>query len=248
MFYLKKIASALVLPPFSLFLLTAIGLVLMRRRRRLGLALATTALAILILCSVPLVGNALLRSVEFGAPISRSDLAGAEAIVILAGGKYNAAPEYGADTVNRYTLERIRYGAELQRRSGLPLMVSGGAPFGGVAEAETMRETLAHDFGIEVRWSETASRDTAENAALSAPMLRGAGVRRIALVSQAWHLRRSVELFAAQGFEVIPAPVGFATDSENWLENLLPDVRALERSSIAAHEWLGKLVQAAALK
>jgi uncharacterized SAM-binding protein YcdF (DUF218 family) len=244
MFYLKKIVSALVLPPFSLFLLAALGLVLMRRRRRLGLALVATSLAILALGSLPLVATALLRSVEAGTPISAKDLATAEAIVVLAGGNYHAAPEYGADTVNRYTLERIRYGAELQRRSGLPLMVSGGAPFGGVPEAETMREALAHDFGIKVRWSETASRDTAENAELSAPILRAGGVRRIALVSHAWHMRRSVELFTAQGFDVVPAPVGFATNPENWLAEVLPDVRALERSSIAAHEWLGKLMQA----
>ena len=39
-----------------------------------------------------------------------------------------------------------------------------------------MREALERDFGVKVRWVENASRDTAENARLSAPILKAAGV------------------------------------------------------------------------
>ena len=41
--------------------------------------------------------------------------AGADAIVILSGGLRDYAPEYGGSTVNRITLERVRYGARLAR-------------------------------------------------------------------------------------------------------------------------------------
>ena len=162
-----------------------------------------------------------------------------QAIVILGGGSYFAAPEYGGDTVSHYTLERLRYGARLGRESSLPVLVTGGAPFGGRAEAESMREALERDFGIKVRWVETASRDTAENARLSAPLLKAAGVTRIALVSHGWHLPRAIELFEKQGIEVTPAPTAFSTGSPSLLEDLLPG--GLVTSRLALREYLGRL-------
>ena len=40
---------------------------------------------------------------------------GAQAIVVLGGGTYFNVVEYGSDTVNRYSLERIRYAARLHQ-------------------------------------------------------------------------------------------------------------------------------------
>ncbi|MDE1990055.1 MAG: YdcF family protein [Betaproteobacteria bacterium] len=244
MFLLKKILSALLLPPFGLVLLGLSGLWLSRRHRRAGLALAAFALTLLGTLSLPWVADALMHSLERDAPVSRAGLAQAQAIVILGGGRYPAAPEYGgADTVNRETLERLRYGARLQRQSGLPLLVSGGAPWGGRPEAEAMKAVLEEDFRGQVRWVEGRSRDTAENAAFSARLLKEAGITRIVLVSQAWHLARAVALFEGQGLAVLPAPTGYATEEPGWPAQVLPRLGALERSSVALHEWLGVLLQ-----
>jgi uncharacterized SAM-binding protein YcdF (DUF218 family) len=141
--------------------------------------------------------------------------------------------------VSAATLERLRYGARLARESNLPLLVTGGAPFGGRAEAASMRESLERDFGVKVRWVEASSRDTAENAGLSAPMLKAAGVTRIALVSHGWHLPRAIPLFEKQGLEVTPAPTAFSTGSPSPIENLLPG--AMNRSRQALNEYLGQL-------
>jgi uncharacterized SAM-binding protein YcdF (DUF218 family) len=192
--------------------------------------------------SLPVVGNALLRSQEVSAPLAPEALVGAQAIVVLGGGTNYMAPEYGGDTVSRYTLERLRYAALLHRRSGLPLLVTGGAPFGGQPEARLMQAVLEQEFGIKVRWVETESRDTAENASLSARMLKDTGIQRIVLVSQAWHLPRAVAAFERQGFAVTPAATGFTRDSPSLLENLLPSALALERSRTALNEWLGRLL------
>jgi uncharacterized SAM-binding protein YcdF (DUF218 family) len=243
MFYLKKLLSAALLPPFGLILLAALGLLLMRRYRRLGATLAATAVLLMGLASIPLIANALLRGIEYPEPLVPERLKDADAIVVLAGGSYHSAREYGGDTVNALSLERVRYAARLARQSGLPLLVTGGAPFGGRPESESMREVLQDELGIKVRWVETASRDTAENASLSAPILRAAGIHRIVLVSHAWHLPRAIPLFTREGFAVVPAPTGFATDYPSLLKNLLPSARSLARSEFAAHEWLGKLMQ-----
>lgn len=242
MFYLKKLLTTLVLPPIGPILVALFGLWLARRHPRLGRGVALAALLGLLILASPPVANALIRSIETRPPIAAPDLARAQAIVILGGGAY-AAPEYGTDTVTRWSLERVRYGVYLQKRSGLPILVTGGAPYGGRPEGEAMKEVIERDFGGTVHWTENASRDTAENAAYSAPVLKAAGITRIALVSHASHLPRAVELFAWQGLEVYPAPTGFSTPSPSWVAQLLPSGGALEISNTALHEWLGIFVQ-----
>ena len=243
MFLLKKILAALLLPPAGPILLALLGLWLMRSRSRRwqhgGAALATLSLVSLLLLSLPVVGNALMAPLEPNPPITAVQLQRVQAIVILGGGTYFAAPEYGSDTVSHYTLERLRYGARLARESRLPLQVTGGAPFGGRAEAESMREALERDFGVKVRWVEASSRDTEENASLSASMLKTAGVTRIALVSHGWHLPRAIPLFQKQGLDVTPAPMAFSTGSHSLLEDLLPG--GLVTSRLALREYLGRL-------
>ena len=243
MFYLKKLLSSLVLPPFSLILLALFGLWLSRKHARTGRAIATFALLGLIALSLPPVADGLMHSLESQPAISAQKLARAQAIVILGGGIYPAAPEYGGDTVSRWSLTRVRYGAYLQKRSGLPILVTGGAPFGGRPEGEVMKETIEREFHGQVKWVESKSRDTAENAAYSAAMLKAAGISRIALVSDGWHLPRAIELFQRQGLEVLPAPTGFATPSPSRFARALPSAGALADSNLALHEWLGIFVQ-----
>lgn len=242
MFFLKKLITALLMPPIGPLLMVVLGLALIARRPRSGRALAALGIALLVLLSLPWTADRLHRTLETSPPATAADLAGAQAIVVLGGGSYHGAPEYGRDTVNSATLERLRYGARLARQSGLPLLVTGGAPFGGRPEAESMREALEQDFGVQVRWAETASRDTAENAAFSVALLRQAGIARIALVTHAWHMPRAVGLFERQGIAVIAAPTGFTRNSPSSIaESLLPSAGALGQSRQALHEWLGRL-------
>lgn len=213
MFLLKKILTALILPPTGPVLLAVAGLWLGRWRPRIGHFMIALALATLVALSMPWVANQLLRSLQNAPPPIAEELAGAEAIVVLGGGNYFAAPEYGADTVNALTLERLRYAATLARQTRLPVAVAGGAPSGGMPEGEAMREALASDFGIAARWVESSSNDTSENATVLAPMLKQAGVSRIVLVTHAWHMRRARSAFEKQGLAILPGPTRFATEA-----------------------------------
>ena len=199
MFVLKKILSSLFLPPFGLIMLAAFGLDWSLRHPRSGRAIAFVALALLAAASLPLVSGALIESLEQSPPITPAQLARAQAIVILGAGTYPAA------------LERLRYGVYLQQKSGLPILVSGGSVYGERPEAEVMKEAVERDLHERVRWSEAGSRDTVDNARLSAAILKNAGVTRIALVSHASHLPRAVELFERQGLTALAAPMGYHT-------------------------------------
>ena len=244
MFLVKKLIAALLLPPTGPILLALFGLWLAhsksRRWRHGGTFLTVAALLTLLVLSLPLTGNTLLAQLETNPPISKAQLAEVQAIVILGGGSYHSAPEYGGDTVGWASLERIRYGAKLAREARLPLLVTGGSPFGGRPEGESMKVVLESEFGIKVRWVEAASRDTAENASLSAPLLHSAGITRIALVSHGWHLPRAIPLFEREGLTVTPAPTVFTQPSPSLIEDLLPG-GGLRNSRFALHEYLGLL-------
>ena len=102
-----------------------------------------------------------------------------------------------------------RAGARLARETGLPLYVSGGKPDGGEsAEGTLMRGLLASELGVPVKWVETASETTREQAQMVAQDLRRS-TNRIALVTDAVHMPRARRAFELAGLAVIPAPTGY---------------------------------------
>ena len=192
-----NLAALALLPPLSLVILLAAGLVVRRRRPRLGTSLIGFAAAALYALSTPWVSGVLLKSLEISAPLDPAHLETADAIVVLGGGRLLDAPEYGGDTLKRISLERLRYGARLHRASGVPLLVTGGMPGGGtLAEGRIMQQILEDEYRLSPRWVEDRAETTWDNARLSAALLREDGIRRIALVTHAWHLRRATPLFA----------------------------------------------------
>ena len=238
--YLVRNAVALiVIPPGAILLLGLLGLLILRRRQRLGRLLITLSLVILYALSISPVADRLLQTLE---PPANDPLAAKEvqAIVVLGGGTYYAAPEYGGSTVIASTLVRLRYAARLHRASGKPLLVTGGDPREfGVAEAALMEQTLNDDFGVPVEWTENLSRTTLENAQLSRKILEPEGIRSIYLVTQAWHMPRARLAFEHSGFSVVPAATDYATSPPLTVLDFVPDARALRDSSRFFREILG---------
>ncbi len=244
---LPKIISLLVIPPGIVVIVGLLGLFLTIWRRWIGGIVIGLALLALFVLSVPLVSSRLMIQLE--APY-RADVivpgkpapSNVQAIVILGGGRRSESPEFGGDTVSQYTLERVRYGAQLARQTGLPVLVSGGAMFGeDVSEAELMKRVLEDEFGVKVKWVEGSSRTTKENARHSKTILNEAGIRHIYLVTHAWHMARSQWSFADAGLDIVPAPTAFTTIGKGDLSILgyLPNATALNASATALHERFG---------
>jgi uncharacterized SAM-binding protein YcdF (DUF218 family) len=229
--------AALLLPPLSPLILCGLGLYLLKRRRVWGKALIGFSLAALWLLATPFVAGALLDMLK---PAYRAlDGSEADAIVILGGGRYNDTLEYAGDSLGRLTLERARYGAWLARKLNKPLLVTGGSPDGGRPEGQLLRETLEREFGVRVRWVEDRSENTRDNARFSAALLREAGIRRIYLVSHAWHLPRAIPEFEREGLRVIPAGTGYSARSGAQPLDFLPNAKGLYDSYLAMHEGIG---------
>jgi uncharacterized SAM-binding protein YcdF (DUF218 family) len=224
-----------------LFLLLG-GLWLTTFRRRLGNAVLIFGVVTLYLLANPLVSARLLWLTEI--PLDVSPAAQSpHAIVILSAGIHRGAPEYEGDTVDALTLERIRYGARLQRRTGLPILVTGGLFRHAMQPvAELMRQALVEDFGVPVRWVERRALTTYENAEQSAAMLRAEGINTIYLVTHAAHMVRSQEAFEQAGLAVVPAATVFTSiNPEVSFRDLVPRTTTLARSSYALHELVGRL-------
>lgn len=244
---LKPVITSLVMPLAFLPLLGLLGLVLVARRKRIGWLLSVVAFAGLWLLScqgtaVWLARNALPQY----PPITAAQLKArqVQAIVVLGGGIYPQAPEYGTAQPGPSTAARLRYGIWLSRQTGLPLGFSGGS--GWVAgetasntEAEVAGRVAQEDYGITLRWLENQSRDTAQNAQLIAPLLKRDGVMRIAVVTDALHMPRAMAEFDRTGLVLTPAPMGYPLPTKSDLLQWLPSSDGIYSSTRVIHEMLG---------
>jgi len=229
--------AAWLLPPLAPIVLVFAGLYLQSTRARLGRLMIASGAGLLLIMSIPLAGSFLLSRLE--APYSDPLQFPADAIVVLGGGTYSQSPEYGGDTVSGASLERLRYTAKLYRLSQKPILVTGGNPREySTPESAQMRAVLA-EWGIPVRWGEDTSGDTLENARNSFAMLGPAGIRRIYLVTHAWHMPRARHAFENAGFTVVPAPTRYAPHHPVRLADFVPDAEGLALSARFCREILG---------
>ena len=241
--FITNFIATFLLPPLSLLLILALGIFLFHRRYAVAKALLLTGFGLLWIMSTPYFAEGALHLLEARTTALDSPRESADAIVILGGGTNFFAPEYGGQhTIGEASLVRLRYGAKLQRETGKPILVTGGKPLGNsVSEAQQMRVVLEQDFHVPVCWIEDGSDNTFENALYSFRLLQSAGIHKIYLVTHAWHMPRSADIFRRAGFEVVEAPTAFTTRYEIDLLAFLPRAESLGQSKIFVHELIGML-------
>jgi uncharacterized SAM-binding protein YcdF (DUF218 family) len=216
--------------------LTLLGAILIWRQRRFGWAVFVVGFASLWLLCTPFAADKLSALAERYPALNPDRPVNAQAVVVLGGGgDRNPAPEYNGAMAEPTMLERLTLAAFLARHYSLPLAVSGAAP-----EAIAMSATLSRNFGVPPRWIEGSSRDTYENAQLSARILLPAGIKRIVLVTSSAHEWRAANEFMTAGFDVIPAPAGVLGPREQGVFKFIPSPAALMRSHSAMYELIGE--------
>ena len=162
-----------------------------------------------------------------------------EAIVIL-GGDVARISEAPFARSGFMTLDRLRAGAALHRRTGLPILVTGGTVQRDRPPVATfMAASLREDFQVPVEWVEDASADTWQNATLSADILKKQGIRSVYVVTQGWHMRRAILAFRHAGLIVTGAPTSIEPPIDPNVSDFLPHVSAWQWSYFALHEWIG---------
>lgn len=240
-----RLVEYLLIPPTSTLLLIVLGLLLILYWRKIGYCLIALGTGLLYLASVPAVSEPLLHSLQDHLEVLKTVPGDAQAIVLLGAGRHTGAEEYGGDTVNHYTLERARYAARLHRKTGLPILASGGIGYTGAKSgADLARQVLEREFDVPVRWLEERSGNTYQNARYSAELLHTQGVDHVLVVTHAWHMRRALWAFAQTDVQATPAPTAFSTpgpQGSGQEHAWVPRYQALAVTGIALHEWLGLL-------
>jgi uncharacterized SAM-binding protein YcdF (DUF218 family) len=259
----KPFLSALVLPPVPLLLLALVGArCATGRRRALGFVMVLLSCIGLWLSgcngAAALLQDHLVKPPPALSAAERARLTQLGrtqphnvAIWVLGGGRHAKAPEYGNEAnLTQQSLVRLRYGVWLARNTGLPLGFTGGvgwAQTDELSEAEIAARIAQQDWGITMRWKEAGSRDTRENAALSLPLLRAAGVQEVVLVTHAAHMPRALRAFrdaasaqAGEPLRVTAAPVSFViADEDRWPLQWLPSPGGFQNVYNLLHEWVG---------
>ncbi len=240
------VIKTLLLPLASLLMASFFGFFYVVKNEGKGGGFLLIPLLSLLLLSLPIVALFLAESQQQYPVLDYSSIneISPQAIVVIGGGASKNALEYDADiTLKDRTLQRVRYTAYLAKKTKLPVLVSGGSVFDqkNESEASLMAGVLEKEFNTPVRWLEPESRNTAENALYSQKILANDMVSRIILITHAMHMGRAVEQFKRVGLTVVPAPTVFLSMSKIDIFSFLPSARALEISSMAIHEWLGRL-------
>lgn len=255
----KPIVSALLLPPVPLLLLVLVGARLAFWRRGVGWTLMLLSLAMLWLsaCSgaAEWLQGVLLRvppalDSEHVARLKRETGADkSTAIVALGAGRQLLAPEYGLSNLRPASLERLRYAVWLSRETGAPLAFTGGVGYGqppGTPEAEIAARIAAREFGRPLRWTETESRDTRDNAARTVALLRESGITQIVLVTDGYHMPRATRAFFQAAnregevpMRIVPAPMGLAHKDSRFALRWIPSDEGFALTRNVLHESIG---------
>lgn len=243
----RRVLSAFVLPPgVFMTLFAAAGLWHLRKGRRLAAA-AHFAIGFLAwLLSVPPGADLLVRGLEAPYRDAARDARG-DVIVLLGGGVHGGAPDFsGTGAPSEEMWARVATAVRLQKRLGVPVIVTGGNVFRGKPPEAPIVGRILVDLGVPADRIvlEGRSRDTRENAGYTAEIARRAGYERPVIVTSAYHMRRAAMEFRRAGLPAAPCPASFHTwpGKAYGPEDLLPDPASLRRSCLALRERAALLV------
>ena len=245
MFTLKKIIAPFLLPPGFFILMGLAGMAGSLVRRNFRAAWACFWLSLLIwVFSIGPTRDLVLGGLENGLSIPSAPQG--DVIIMLGGGLYTNTPDFSGKSAPGFgTMERMVTAARLHRRTGYPIIVSGGrADPSGEAIAPIVKRFLM-DLGVasDRIITEDQSRDTYENALFSKKLCEQRGFRHPLLVTTGFHMKRALFCFRSVGLEVTPYPCGLTVwrgKPFHW-NQLLPSADSLQAISAGIHEWLGRL-------
>jgi uncharacterized SAM-binding protein YcdF (DUF218 family) len=243
---LSKILGFFALPSNVLIVIGLVGVaVALLRRGRAGGNLIVASVILLAIFGLSPLGNALILPLENRFPPWDGRGTAPTGIVVLGGAFETVVAATRPDIPLNEAAERMIASAALARRyPEARIVFTGGVGsliYGGPTEGELARRFYA-DLGIAPNRIviEEASRDTAENAALTKPLANPKPGERWLLVTSAYHMPRSVGAFRRVGFAVEAYPVDYRTRGPEDLARPFASLgEGLRRSDTAVREWIG---------
>jgi uncharacterized SAM-binding protein YcdF (DUF218 family) len=197
----------------------------------------------LILWSWPPAAALFSGTLEWWYPVREFPVGDAQAMVVLSANIVPGDSSQPQTLLGAGTYLRCQQAAWLYRNwKPVPILATGGP---GVSRNPPVAEVMARalsEAGVpsSMVWKETASRSTHENAVYSARLLREKGIRRVVLVTEAYHMLRVEKCFRKQGVEVEPLPFAYrSTQFQARWRDFFPSTGSMKSNDDVLHEWAG---------
>jgi len=241
-FELKKILGSLLMPLPLLFILILFGLLLLAlRQKKSGLFFFIPSISILFLLSMPIVTQELINSTENKYSVFSTNKHKKLHYILVLGCQIKPNKNRPANSqLGACSLSRLVEGLRIARKYPQAKLIVSGFGYDGTTSSELMKKT-AYSLGLHHTriLTNPKAKDTAQEAKLLAYRLVDA---KVALVTSAAHMGRSIDLFNQQGIEVIAAPTDFYALNEQPLwRQFIPSPESLLAITAHQHEILGTL-------
>ncbi|MBX3598472.1 MAG: YdcF family protein [Rhizobiaceae bacterium] len=236
-FFLQPLNAAIV---GGLFALVAFAF----KWRRTGTVFLALSIGVLVLSTWTNLGAVLLQPLEdrYPRPPAPTQVAG---IIVLGGGFEGAINlARGGYDLNAGGDRMVEAAILARRYPNARIVVSGGTGallLDGEGDADTAPRLLeALGVGRERLILENKSRDTYENAQFTRKLVQPVEGETWLLLTSAFHMPRSMELFRKAGFQVTPWPVDYRTTGRERIGAATDNpVDTLRTTTLAIREWIG---------
>ncbi len=251
--FLSKLLPLFLYPLGFTCLLMLIVLGLIWKKPRWAAGVLGIALVILLVSSSEWTAQKLLHSLEFQ-NIPMGELPTVDAIVVLGGATSPQTPPRPWVELHQES-DRIFYGAQLFRQGKAPKIILSGGRMDWSSKDDSSSESadmvkVLEFVGIPATAliQEPNSLNTRQNAVNVKKIMDAQGIKRILLVTSAFHMPRSLAIFRKLGIDAIAAPTDFRTlyprayiSPESVLLSTLPTAEHLAYTSKALKEYVGLL-------
>jgi uncharacterized SAM-binding protein YcdF (DUF218 family) len=248
MFFAAKVLALITQPLAWVIVLLIVSLLVMVRKPKMARTGIAIALATTVFMGWQPAPDYLLRTLESRYPefAPQADLRGFVGVVVLGGGTEDGhVAQSHVQPLFNSAGERLTAPVSMLRHNPhLQIIYSGGEGTllgRGPSEAQRAR-VFFHSMGLTERQVqyESVSRNTYENAVLSARVPGTDPTQPWLLLTSAWHMPRAMQTFTKAGWHVTAYPVDFRTGATTpWLDYSLST--GVQKWQMVLHEWLGML-------
>lgn len=167
-----------------------------------------------------------------------------DVIVLLGGGTRAGVPDIdGTGQVGSAAANRFLTAVRMQRKTGLPIILSGGAVLAYDANEAEIDKRMLLSLGVseEKIFIDDQSRNTAENARFTKRICDEQGWSKPIVVTSAFHMPRSAQFFRREGMDIRPYPCDYYTSGDyHWSSfSIIPESFTLYTSCLAIKEYVG---------
>lgn len=234
MYFLKKLITSFVLPP-GLIIIIFFLFAIIERKRKFIFYLSLLSSIFIYLISIEPFQNLIMLPLENSYKVP--DNLEAQAVVVLGGGKYDG------EFLKEDSINRVLTAYFIHKKYNYPLILSGGAVEGNIPESRGMG-TIFKKLGVEDNKiiEESHSRDTTENAICVERICKDKKIKKIILVTSAYHMKRAMMVFKKTTLEIVPYPTDFKRNSHYTFYSFLPKFSTFVISIKAIREYIAIFV------